>query len=357
MPVRPLAAAALAAASLAVVPAAATAAQTTLATVPAAAAVSAYGTTVAWSALDPATDRYALTVSVAGQQQAPPVAPRTVPFDVDAGLGPDGATWLVYSRCTTEGKGGRPGKGCDLYGYSLAGGASEVKLAASGSGSEIEPAISGNRVVFARGGAVYAGPVRGSGASRRVRGAIPARTCDTIDGRCVTIERPQVQGLDLAGKRVAVVSYWNSVGKYAVGIGQTALVLAPVSGGGGATAVTTTVVGMNGQSFVGPTFAGNAVGWFYGCPGLLTSCGGRNAGSWLYDLSSRRYSLARSTAAPQSYAALPNRQAVELLPAAGNAEQACPFATSATDPCSVVQVDGLSYRAAKKPSLPIRLAS
>jgi hypothetical protein len=349
-----LRAAALAAAALVLLPATA-AADTTLGTVPSPTPVTASGTTVAWSAYDPATNTYALTVSVNGQVQTPPVATRTVPFDVDAGQGPDGATWLVYSRCATEAQGGRGAKGCDLYGYSLAGGATERKLAASGSGSETEPAISGNRVAFARGGVVYTGAVTGSGSARPVRGAVPSRTCETVGDRCVRIRRPQVQGLDLAGNRVAAVSYWDSTGGQAVGIGQSALVVAPVAGAAGkATAVAFTVVGMNGQSLLGPSFAGNAVGWFYGCPGYVGGCGGPLAGSWTYSLSSKRSSLATSRAAVLGYAALPNRQAVEVIAGAG---EGCGIGEpTAAQPCTIVQAEGLRYAAAKKRPVPVRLA-
>jgi hypothetical protein len=150
------------------------------------------------------------------------------------------------------------------------------------------------------------------------------------------------------------VSYWNSTGKQAVGMGQTALVVAPATGKGSARAVAFTVVGMNGQSLLGPTFVGGDVSWFYGCAGFIGGCGGPQAGSWRYSLSSRSYQLATSKASVVSYAALPNGSAAEVLMGAA---EGCGIATSAAQPCSVVQTAALSYRKARKPSLPIRLAS
>lgn len=361
MPVRPLLAIALAAALAAPGAAAAAPTRPALATVAAPAPVAASADVVAWSAYDPATHAYALTVSAGGQVRTPAVPTRSVPFDVDAGPGPGGTTWLVYSRCAREAKGRRPARGCDLYGLPLAAGAAERRIAAADtSANETQPAIDGDRIGFARaaarrgaGAAVYTAPVQGAGRATRVRGAIPSRTCETVGGGCVAIRGAQVAGLDLAGFRVAVVSTWPSTGSQAVGLGQTALVVASTARRS-ATPVAFAVSGLDDQSLLGPSFAGGAVSWFYGCPGYAGGCGGPLAGAWRWSPGTRRYRLAASRAAVESYAALPGGAAVELLAGAGTG---CGIGLpSATQPCSIVRTGPLRFRPAKGRPLPVRLA-
>jgi hypothetical protein len=123
--------------------------------------ISAYGGRLVWSTYDAALGSYRLTARVGGVIRHPPVPPRTVPFDVDLGPGPQGETVAVYSRCAREpaepglGPGGTDynlGTDCDVYAYDF-GTDREAKLSSavnSSAASEYLPTIWGRRVAFVR---------------------------------------------------------------------------------------------------------------------------------------------------------------------------------------------------------------
>lgn len=199
----------------------------TLATVPAPTPVSAYGGVVAWSTLDPATGRYALTAAVDGVITRLPVKTRTVPFDVDLGRAASGGVVAAYSRCRVEP--GRQqlgnaliahpdwstGRGCRLYRYSFTGGR-EVRLRRSGTASEFLPSIWRDRIAFAtvrRGGHPRLW-LRDLDAGIRARALPPgARSTYTvcIGGNCHRkrlVREPGPTALDLRGNRLAMT--WDS---------------------------------------------------------------------------------------------------------------------------------------------------
>ena len=127
--------------------------------------VSAYAGRVAWSAYDPAQNAYVLMTSAGGVTSAVPVAPRTVPFDVDLGPDQNGDTVAAYSRCRRE-PGMRPpaagnaivqlptwetGRGCDIYRFTFATGReTPIAVANSPTASEFLPTVWKARVAFAR---------------------------------------------------------------------------------------------------------------------------------------------------------------------------------------------------------------
>jgi hypothetical protein len=114
--------------------------------------VAAYGGWAAWSRLDMTTNEYALVVrSPQGAISLPAVAERATPFDVELGPGSAGAggsaVAAVYSRCADS----AALRGCHLVELGLgASAASERPLAPPGGGSNHEPAIWKNAVVFLR---------------------------------------------------------------------------------------------------------------------------------------------------------------------------------------------------------------
>ena len=114
---------------------------------PAGASVAAYGGWSAWSRADTATGHQALVIrSPQGTISLAPVPESTSTFDVE--LGPSGAhVAAVYSRCASP-----PAKqGCHIALLQLGvEGASERTLAPPGGGSNHEPAIWQNRLVFLR---------------------------------------------------------------------------------------------------------------------------------------------------------------------------------------------------------------
>ncbi len=193
--------------------------------------VSAYAGRIAWSAYDPAQNAYVLMTSAGGVTSAVPVAPRTVPFDVDLGPDQNGDTVAAYSRCRRE-PGMRPpaagnaivqlptwetGRGCDIYRFTFATGReTPIAVANSPTASEFLPTVWKARVAFARvyermrgvaGDRAYLYSRGVAGAGRSVR--IPAgsrstqRFCSGKPRRCKRLLEPGPSALDLAGRRLA----------------------------------------------------------------------------------------------------------------------------------------------------------
>jgi hypothetical protein len=196
------------------------AADTVIATVDRPTALSAYGSGLLWSALDPATGSYRLMYTETGTPPtALPVPQRSVPFDADLGPGPRGRFLAVYSRCAQEPEynpldtGGNPpdyttGRGCDLYQYDLTRKVEKkLRNASSPRASEVWPAVWKDRIAFARvyddkreRTYVYERPRTTAAASRRM----PAGTAST--GR----RRAYATALDLYGRRLALAWTYDS---------------------------------------------------------------------------------------------------------------------------------------------------
>ncbi len=122
--------------------------------------VTAYRGRVVWSSLNPRTGRFSLMAWAGGRRERLPVRSRAVPFDVDLGPGPDGATWVVYSRCAREPSSAEPSNGlpdyssgtrCRLFRFSFEDG-KERRLPTSGrpERSEFVPTIWRGRLAFGR---------------------------------------------------------------------------------------------------------------------------------------------------------------------------------------------------------------
>ena len=210
----------------------------TVATVVRPTVLSGYGGSLVWSAFDPVSRSYRLMARTGGVTSPLPVAPRTVPFDVDLGPDRSGRTVAAYSRCRVEPAARRPalgnamtqlpqwsrGRGCDLYRLDLASGR-EVRITSASSprASEFLPSIWRGRVVFARryerkhGRAgrrayLYVRVLRGAGRTRR----LPAGSRSSLrlcgpqhrPPRCPLTVEPGPTALDLAGSRLALG--WDS---------------------------------------------------------------------------------------------------------------------------------------------------
>ena len=83
--------------------------------------IAAYGDVVAWNVRAGANVGYQLVVWQGGTTTTLPVTPSSEPFDVSAGRGPNGATWLVWTRCTGAATPSAPtlAGGCDVVRYDL----------------------------------------------------------------------------------------------------------------------------------------------------------------------------------------------------------------------------------------------
>ena len=141
------------------------AADVTVATISKPAPVNFFEGRLAWSSFDPATNRFVLMTRIGDVTTALPVAPRSVPFDVDLGPDRNGATVAVYSRCRREPDyttavgnaiinqlpDWRSGRGCNLYKFDFdAGRETRVRGVSTGRASEFLPSIWRNRIAFAR---------------------------------------------------------------------------------------------------------------------------------------------------------------------------------------------------------------
>jgi hypothetical protein len=88
---------------------------------------------------------YHLAIRRGGKVELLPVAPSQAPFAADIGPDRKGRPQLIYERCKTD------GRGCDLFVFSLADGATERPVSgANTSADELAPTIWKGRIAFAR---------------------------------------------------------------------------------------------------------------------------------------------------------------------------------------------------------------
>ncbi len=136
--------------------------------------VSAYGDTAAWSSYR--QGRYVLRVRRGGRTTSLGVPKRSIPFDLDVGPGPDGATWIVYSRCRREPRGFQRvalaalpsysgGAGCSLRRFSFR---DRRERAIADTTGAVLPTIWRGSLAFVRGGARARVFLRSGGATRAV---------------------------------------------------------------------------------------------------------------------------------------------------------------------------------------------
>ncbi|HEY2162203.1 MAG TPA: hypothetical protein VGH24_12920 [Solirubrobacteraceae bacterium] len=146
-------------AAAAALPAATASAATTIAVEPYASKLAAYGGVLAWSHWNATLAEFQLMARYGGSDHLLPVAPRSVPFDVDLGPDASGHTVAVYSRCGQDrsawtlgpefGSFAAPGQ-CVLYRYDFASG-SETRIAGlPGGGSYYLPTIWKNQLAYVR---------------------------------------------------------------------------------------------------------------------------------------------------------------------------------------------------------------
>ena len=209
----------------------------TIATVARPAPVSAYAGRVAWSAHDPARG-YVLMTRFAGVTSEVPVAPRSVPFDVDLGPGGSGVV-AAYSRCRHDPPAREPGtgnaltqlprwaagRGCDIYRFDFGSGRErKLRSVSSPRASEFLPSIWQDRIAFARtyerrrGRAgqrpyLYLARIGPSGHTRRLPAGSRStqKFCTGKPLRCVRRVENGPTALDLSGRGLAFG--WDSGGQ------------------------------------------------------------------------------------------------------------------------------------------------
>jgi hypothetical protein len=275
----------------------------TVASPGAATAVKEFAGTIVFSSFDRTTNQWFLTVRRAGAA-APerlPVAPSGRPFDADIGPDSAGRPEVIYSRCSNP-----PGvpSGCDLFVFSLDGGTGErpVNNANDPQHNDQNPTIWRGRIAWSRdyGAAdapnaiVYTKALTAprSQPSRRLPGVPQRRNGAPTTGRTV-------QDLELWGENLALTVSYGCRG--CAGIDTSELRLDDL-GDGTARQVAFQVVGLSGQSLVGPSFFNGRLGWYRACLGDPSGCNGGIGGPWRYALTARTYQRAAGVARVDGFA-------------------------------------------------------
>jgi hypothetical protein len=260
----------------------------------AASSVREYAGTIVFSQFDQAAGRWYLAVRRAGATtiERLPVASSAAPFEADIGPDSGGRPALIYQRCggTME----EP-TGCDLFLLSLAGGTERpLRSANNPDRNDMSPTLWRGRIAWTRdyGSRVAARPVvytrrlaaPSSRRSTRLPG-VPRRRCGDVEPRCGPTTDRAVLALELRGEKLALTVQFAC--RACSGIRQSELRLDNV-GDRTSRQIAFQVVGLSGQSLLGPSFFAGRLAWYKACLGDPAGCAGGGV-PFRYRLSSRRY--------------------------------------------------------------------
>jgi hypothetical protein len=251
---------------------------------------------IVFSQLDSATNRWFLAVRRAGATAAErlPVPSSGRPFDADIGPDSTGRPELIYQRCSDP-----PGvpTSCDLFVFSLDGQTGErpVRNANDPDHNDTNPTIWRGRIAWARdyGAADAPNPIVYTKAltaprsrpSTRLPG-VPQRRTGDVDRVSGPTSGRTVQDLELWGENLALTVSYGCRG--CSGIDQSELRLDDL-GDGSARQVAFQVVGLSGQTLVGPSFFDGRLGWYKACLGDPGGCLRGEGGPFRYALTARTY--------------------------------------------------------------------
>ncbi len=239
--------------------------------------VAAYANTVAWSQWDTAAGGYRIVVDRGGKLSTLGVAPSATPFTLTAGPGPNGATWLVWSRCNANSRDQVPTE-CDVEGYDLGANTPRAfRFAAKPAIIERAPSIWRGQLAWVTGSDRAIARVHiaaiDSGREIPVKGAIPPSTCRLdIYNECYPSTGATVQSLALRGDQLAVGSR-VSTGVQDVGICGLATVRLLDLRTGAARMFDDAICGLSGQGFSDLTFdASGRLWWRPTCSSDQSAC-------------------------------------------------------------------------------------
>jgi hypothetical protein len=269
----------------------------TVATPGAPTAVREFAGNIVFSQFDQATSQYVLAVRRAGAAAAErlPVAPSGRTFDADIGPDSAGRPELIYQRCAPP-----PGvpTACDLFVYSLDGATGErpVRNANDPGHNDTGATIWRGRIAWTRdyGSGSEPNPIvytktlsaPRSQPSKRLPGVPQRRTGDVDPGVSGPTTGRTVQDLELWGENLALTVSYGCGG--CSGIDQSELRLDDL-GDGSARQVAFQVVGLSGQTLVGPSFFAGRLGWYKACLGDPAGCQQGQGGPFRYALTARTY--------------------------------------------------------------------
>ena len=240
--------------------------------------IAAYLNTAAWSRWDEGAGGYRLIVDRGGTIRALDVAPSSRPFELSAGRGPDGATWLVWARC-----GGGATIECDIEGFDLGTGLPKSFAFAARPGVlERAPAIDGDRLVYVVGGAGDVGRVHLSaldGTGDRVIDVLPPSTCAlSLYQECFAVTRASALSSALRGDRVAVTSRVSTSGRDFGVCGLATVRLLDLRTSAVRT-LDSAICGLGGQGLGDVTFdADGRLWWRQSCADDPSACQGTGGG-------------------------------------------------------------------------------
>jgi hypothetical protein len=293
--IRLVLAAAVAALAALALPALASAA--TVATPGAPTGVREFAGTIVFSQFDPSVSRYFLSVrsSGAAAPELLPVASSARAFDADIGPDSTGKPELIYQRCAEDA--GAP-HGCDLFVYALDGSTGErpVRNANDPDHNDTNPTLWRGRIAWVRdygqgsepNPIVYTKSLTAprSQPSKRLPGVPQSRTGD-VDRRVSgpTTGRT-VQDLELWGRNLALAVSYGCGG--CSGIDQSELRLDDLETGR-AQQVAFQVVGLSGQTLVGPSFFSGRLAWYKACLGDPGGCRQGQGGPFRFALTAGTY--------------------------------------------------------------------
>ncbi len=271
---------------------------------------------------------YHLAVSTAGGAPVDLPAPtQNTLFDADIGPDAEGRPAIVYSACASG--------ECSLHRLRLGAGApTELKSTHAPGQRELHPSLWRGRVAFVRLDASGRRPLL---YVKRLAGGRSLRLPGVPSGGAAT-------GVELSGDRVALLTQRPLRDAGVCGVPGVALVSIPTRR---ARTVANVLCGLNGQHYVGPTFAGGHLYFARTCGGAGGRCGARPYGIYRLKLRTGRYEQADSPGAPLlawSYDA--NGRAYEVYDPADGCTQP---EFQPDSPCRIARRSGLRFNAVRRP--------
>jgi hypothetical protein len=260
-------------------------------------AVREYAGTIVFSQFDAASASWSLAVRRVGAAQAErlPVASSPTPFEADIGPDSRGRPAVIYQRCAGT---RQVPTGCDLFVFSLDGASGEraVRNANDPHNDDVQPTLWRGRIAWTReyssnpnesNPIVYTKTLTAprSRPSTRLPG-VPRRRCGDFSRVCGPTTGRRVEALELWGKNLAMTVAYGCDG--CSGIDQRELRLVDVADRA-ARQVAFQVVGLGGQSLIGPSFVAGQLGWYKACLGDGAGCKQGRSGPFRYRLATRRY--------------------------------------------------------------------
>jgi hypothetical protein len=245
-------------------------------------AVREYDGTIVFSAYDAAARAWFLEVREAGgRPRRLPVPASPTPFGADIGTDSNGRPQLIYERCTgfEERRSDtfvfRAPTGCDLFVLSLAGGGERpVRNANDPENDDVGATLWRGRIAWTRlydsGPVVYTKTLTAprSRPSTRLPG-VPERRCGPSGASCATTRDRNVGELELWGRHLAVNVTYTC--RPCSGVAQGELRLDDVNERTSRT-IARQIIGLNGQKYVGASFADGQLGWYRACAVSERSC-------------------------------------------------------------------------------------